>query len=94
MITSEPAFIINNMAGKYPLFDYDAGYYEVTKDVWLPGKLINPKAFGTWTRRAVDAAVNMELDDSDVIMASYPKTGLSTVVLIYTVTSSFSVHSG
>ena len=63
------------MAGKDPLFDYDAGYYEVTKDFWLPGKLVHPKAFGTWTRRAVDAAVNMELDDSDVIMAAYPKTG-------------------
>ena len=56
------------MAGKDPLCDFDAGLYEVTKDFWLPGKLVHP-------RRAVDAAVNMELDDCDVIMAAYPKTG-------------------
>ena len=27
------------MATKDPLFDYDPVYYEVIKDVWLPGKL-------------------------------------------------------
>ena len=63
------------MATKDPLFDYEPGYYEVIKDVWLPGKLSGPKPFGTWTRKAVDAAVNMDLDGSDVLLVSYPKTG-------------------
>ena len=63
------------MPTKDPLFDYEPGYYEVTKDVWLPGKLSGPKPVGTWTRKAVDAAANMDLDDCDVLLVSYPKTG-------------------
>ena len=70
------------MTAKDPLFDYDPGYYEVIKDVWLPGKLTGPKPFGTWTRKAVDAAVNMDLDDSDVLLASYPKTGIILSVFL------------
>ena len=57
------------------LYDYDAGYYEYIPDVWLPGKLIGLGVFGTWSKRAVDGAKDMELDDSDVLISSYPKTG-------------------
>ena len=56
------------------LFEYDAGYYQLTKDFWLPGTMV-PKGFYTCSKRAVDAAVNVELDDSDVLIATYPKTG-------------------
>ena len=71
------------MATKDPLFDYEPEYYEVIKDVWLPGKLTGPKPFGTWSRKAVDAAVNMDLDDSDVLLVSYPKTGNIFLNVIY-----------
>ena len=63
------------MAAQDSLYDYDAGYYEYIPDVWLPGKLIGQGMFGTWSPRAVDGAKNMDLDDMDVLMASYPKTG-------------------
>ncbi len=49
------------------LFDEDVGYYEYVPDVWLPGT--------PFDRRSVDAAVAMELRDSDVLMVAYPKTG-------------------
>ena len=55
------------------LFNTDAGYYEyIPGKMWLPGKLVGRM---TWSRRAVDDAVNVELKDSDVILATYPKTG-------------------
>ena len=55
------------------LFNRDVGYYEyIPGKMWLPGKLVGRM---TWTRRAVDAAINVELKDSDVMFATYPKTG-------------------
>ena len=56
------------------LFTTDAGYYEyIPGRMWLPGKLVGRM---TWSRRAVDDAINVELQDSDVILATYPKTGI------------------
>ena len=40
----------------------------------MAGRLIEGGAF-TWSRKAVDAALNLDLKDSDVIIATYPKTG-------------------
>ena len=56
------------------LFSVDAGYYEYVPGVYLPGKLV-PDGQHTWSRRAVDAANSVDLRDSDVIIAAYPKTG-------------------
>ena len=58
------------------LFDYDAGYYEFLPNNWLPGGIVPGGRF-TWSQKAIDAAVNLDLKDSDVIVATYPKTGLS-----------------
>ena len=57
------------------LYQYDAGYYQIIEGkVWLPGKMI---ANGTMTisQKAVNAAMNANLDDSDVLLSTYPKTG-------------------
>ena len=62
--------------GKDPLLDYDCGYYEYIPGLWLPGKLLNAKSFGTLSRKAVDEAIKMELYDSDILCATYPKTGM------------------
>ena len=56
------------------LFDYDPGFYEVLPNKWMAGKFVPGAAF-TWSRKAVDAAVNLDLKDSDVIIAKVPKTG-------------------
>ena len=56
------------------LFDYDPGFYEVLPNKWMAGKFVPGAAF-TWSRKAVDAAVNLDLKDSDVIIATVPKTG-------------------
>ena len=58
------------------LFDYDAGYYEFLPNNWLPGRIVPGGRF-TWSQKAIDAAVNLDLKDSDVIVATYPKTGWS-----------------
>ena len=56
------------------LFDYDGGYYEFLPNNWLPGRLVPGGRF-TWSQKAIDTAVNLDLKDSDVIIATYPKTG-------------------
>ena len=56
------------------LFEYNAGYYQLTKDFWLPGTMV-PRGFYICSKRAVDAVLNVELDDSDILIATYPKTG-------------------
>ena len=58
------------------LFDYDAGYYEFLPNNWLPGRIVPGGRF-TWSQKAIDTAVNLDLKDSDVIVATYPKTGWS-----------------
>ena len=62
------------MAAKTSLYKYDAGFYYYAPGVGLPGKLI-PQGYSTWSRKAVEAAINVDLDDSDVLVATYPKTG-------------------
>ena len=50
--------------------------------MWLPGKLAPGAKLGTWPRRAVDAALNVDLDDSDFIIGTYLKTGKSNSLSI------------
>ena len=64
------------------LFDCDAGYYEFLPNNWLPGKIVPGGRF-TWSQKAVNAAVNLDLKDSDVIVATYPKTGLSAFYKLF-----------
>ena len=59
------------------LFDHDVGYYEFLPNNWLPGKIVPGGSFA-WTQKAIDAAVNLDLKDTDVIIATYPKTGMET----------------
>ena len=56
------------------LFRQDAAYYEYVPGMYLPGTMI-PDGPLTWSRRAVDAAINVDLRDSDAMIATYPKTG-------------------
>ena len=62
------------MAFDNSLYEYDAGYYRFYEENWLPGKLV-PNGTFTWSQKAVDAALAVDLDDSDVLFATYPKTG-------------------
>ena len=64
------------MTSNNPLLDYDVGYYEYVPGLWLPGKVSGPQGFGAVSRKAVDSAKDMPLHDSDVLLASYPKTGI------------------
>ncbi len=57
------------------LFQYDAGYYQYMPGRWLPGKLVPGIGDYTFSRRAVDAAVALEMHDSDVLVDSFMKTG-------------------
>ena len=67
------------MAFDNSLFDYDAGYYQYTPGGWwLHGKMVE-NGDGTFSRRAVEAAINVDLDDSDVLLGTYPKTGKNLV---------------
>ena len=59
------------------LYDHDAGYYEYVPGMYLPGKFV-PDGRMTWSRPAVDQALKVELKDSDVMLATYPKTGKYT----------------
>ena len=68
-------YTATNMAFDNSLYEYDVGYYEFLPGNWIPGKLI-PDASFTWSRKAIDAAMNVELDDSDILIATYPKTGM------------------
>ena len=55
-------------------FDYDSGYYEFMPGRWLAGKVHEHSLF-TWSSKAIERAVNVDLKDSDCIIATYPKTG-------------------
>ena len=35
----------------------------------------------TWSPKAVETALNVDTDDSDVLIGTYPKTGLSAIVI-------------
>ena len=64
------------MAFDNSLYKHDAGYYPLLGDkFWFPSKF-TPQGIITFSKKAVNAAVNAELDDSDVLIATYPKTGL------------------
>ena len=63
------------------LFDYDPGYYEFLPNNWLPGKIVSGST-SAWTQKAIDAAVNLDLKDTDVIIATYPKTGKFILLII------------
>ena len=67
------------MAFEKSLYEFDAGYFEYIPGLWLPGKTIPGSKFGCMSKKAVDAAINVELDDSDVLLGTYPKTGKWTV---------------
>ena len=56
------------------LLDNDPEYFEFLPDHWIPGKIVPPSNMA-WTPKSIDAAVNVNLEDSDVITATYPKTG-------------------
>ena len=62
------------MAFDNSLYEYDVGYYEYTKNIWLPGKAPPGSTFGRVSRKAVEALC-VELRDSDVLLGTYPKTG-------------------
>ena len=73
------------MAFDSSLYDYDAGYYMYQfpeGSFWLPGKMV-PNGLATWSRRAVDSAINADLDDSDILVATYPKTGLCCMAFLH-----------
>ena len=57
----------------HSLFQENVGYYR-NRGIWLPGKHTENGRL-TWTEKAVDAALDMDLNDSDVLFATYPKTG-------------------
>ena len=63
------------------LFDYDPGFYEVVPHKWMAGKFVPGGGF-TWSRKAVDAALKLDLKDSDVIIATYPKTGKKDIIIM------------
>ena len=63
------------MAFDNSLYEYDVGYFEYAKNIWLPGKPIPDSTFGCMSRRAADEALCVELRDSDVLLGTYPKTG-------------------
>ena len=63
------------MASEKSLYEHDVGFYYNMPGLGLPGKLIS-NGYSTWSKRAVDAAINVDLDDSDVLVATYPKTGM------------------
>ena len=47
----------------------------------MAGKFVPGAAF-TWSRKAVDAALKLDLKESDVIIATYPKT-YKNVIVVY-----------
>ena len=64
------------MAFDNSLYEQDAGYFPLLDGkFWMPGKF-TPKGLLTFSRKAIDAAANADLDDSDVLIATFPKTGL------------------
>ena len=68
-------FILSQtMTAPREMFKYDTGYYVYLPGLWMCGRQV-PGAFATFNRTAVDAAVNVELRDTDVMVATYPKTG-------------------
>ena len=73
--------LVSEMASEKSLYEHDVGFYYYMPGLGLPGKLIS-KGYSTWSRKAVDAAINVDLDDSDVLVATYPKTGKTCVWII------------
>ena len=69
------------MASEKSLYEHDVGFYYYMPGLGLPGQLIS-KGYSTWSRKAVDAAINVDLNDSDVLVATYPKTGKTSVWII------------
>ena len=55
------------------LYGYDVGFYESCGMI-LPGKMLPDGAY-TISKRAIDAAREIDIDPSDVLSATYPKTG-------------------
>ena len=55
------------------LYGYDVGFYECCGMI-LPGKMLPDGAY-TISQRAIDAARDIEIHPSDVLSATYPKTG-------------------
>ena len=64
------------MAFDNSLYEYNAGYYQLLegKASWLAGKMV-PNGVFTFSKKAVDAAVNVNVNESDVLVGTYPKTG-------------------
>ena len=62
------------MAFDNSLFRKDAGYY-YDRGICLPGEFVENGGI-TWSKKAVDAALNLNLHDSDILFAAYPKTGM------------------
>ena len=56
------------------LFKYGAGYYQFLPGYWLPGKLV-PGGLFTFSQKGVDSAVSVEVEDTDFLVATFPKTG-------------------
>ena len=77
-IESFPCFPGATMATAFDssLFKYDAEYYEYLPGRWLPGKDVHGGVF-KMSPKAIDAAVNVDVDARDVLVATYPKTGTS-----------------
>ena len=59
------------------LFEHDAGYSEYVPGFWLPTKPL-PNDPAQITPKAIDAALSVDLDVSDILIATYPKTGRGT----------------
>ncbi len=63
------------------LFEYDAGYYEFVPGKWLPGKP-PPGGARHWGPDIVARAVSVDFDDSDILVATFPKTGSVVMVTV------------
>ena len=58
------------------LCEHDAGFYQYPPGGWwLPGEFAENGLFKCG-QKSVEAAVNVDLDDSDVLIASYLKTSI------------------
>ncbi len=56
------------------LFAIDVGYREYESVVWLPRKLVPGERY-TWSDRALRAARNIDLHDTDILCVGYPRSG-------------------
>ena len=65
------------------LCEHDAGYYQFPSGGWwLPGEYTENGLFRC-SRKSVEVAVNVDLDDSDILIASYMKTGIYHMGLVF-----------